>query len=135
MKPQELRLSNYVADTRYKTPMWIVSMGLDEDRGSYLYLDFDGNEGDVWENYIDEVTPVTIQDHEDLLDKFGFEYNENENKYRALIGGYHVTLIPKGKRYALAIEELEEQTGYYYDVVYIHELQNKIFDTIEISLQ
>jgi hypothetical protein len=134
MKPQELRLNNYVADKRYKTPMYIVSMGLDEDRSAYLYLEFDGNEGDVWENYLDEIMPLPIKDYEDLLERFGFEYNEAERKHRALLGGYNVTLIRKGNKYALAIEECEE-VGYFFDVAYIHELQNIIFDTIEISLQ
>ena len=129
MKPQELRIGNYVA-TDNGFPMFITALGED-----WVQLDFKENVADIWDENLDDVHPCKITEYREMLEDMGFEYNENENKYRALIGGYHVTLIPKGKRYALAIEELEEQTGYYYDVVYIHDLQNKIFDTIEITLQ
>ncbi len=135
MKPQELRLSNYVIDAIYKFPMWIASMGFDTKRGAYLYLDFEGNEGDVWEDYTDEVLPVPIKDYEELLEKFGFEYNEAERKWKALKGSAIITLIQKGEKYALAIEEEGEENGYYFDVKFIHDLQNKVFDTINIALQ
>lgn len=63
----DLRIGNWVHDsecTRY--PMYV--MGIGED---YVYLNFDGNEGDVWECKPDELQgiPVTIE----LLKKIGFK--------------------------------------------------------------
>ena len=41
----ELRIGNWVYDSKYtQYPMQVVCVGSD-----YVYLDFEGNEGDVWE--------------------------------------------------------------------------------------
>lgn len=131
MKPQELRLGNFIADKIYKTPMWIVSMGLDDKRDAYLYLEFDGNNGDVWENYIDEITPLLINDNDNLLERFGFVYDEPTGKWLALKKTETIYLKRNGNAYDVytrgynAMHEVVE---------YIHELQNVVFDKLGIVL-
>ena len=44
MKIEELKINNYVGDA-HGFPMYITALFADGN----VYLDFDGNEGDVWE--------------------------------------------------------------------------------------
>ena len=62
----DLRLGNWVYEsecTRY--PMYVHTIGED-----YVYLNFDGNEGDVFECKPEELQGIPLT--EDLLEKMGF---------------------------------------------------------------
>ena len=68
MTTSDLRLGNWVHEsecTRY--PMYVHTIGED-----YVYLNFDGNEGDVWECKPEELQGVPIT--EELLEKMGFSH-------------------------------------------------------------
>lgn len=65
----DLRLGNWVHDsecTRY--PMYVHTIGED-----YVYLNFDGNEGDVWECKTEELQGIPLT--EELLEKMDFFHN------------------------------------------------------------
>lgn len=65
----DLRVGNWVYDGEHtQFPMFIVGIGKD-----YVYLDFDGNEGDLWESTPDDVEGIPLT--EELLEKIGFTYN------------------------------------------------------------
>lgn len=53
MNIKDIRIGDLVQDKHTKFPMKVV--GLFED--GLVYLDFDGNEGDVWENDIEDLEP------------------------------------------------------------------------------
>ena len=64
---RDLRIGNWVYDGECtQFPMWVQAVGED-----YVYLNFEGNEGDVWESAPQELQgiPVTIE----LLKKIGFK--------------------------------------------------------------
>lgn len=62
----ELRLGNWVCDSKFSQfPMQVVNLGTD-----YVYLDFDGNEGDVWEPDIKEMCGISLT--KELILKCGF---------------------------------------------------------------
>lgn len=61
----DLRLGNWVYDgERTQFPMYVHAIGED-----YVYLNFDGNEGDVWECKPEELQGIPIT--EELLTKMG----------------------------------------------------------------
>lgn len=65
----DLRVGNWVYDGEYtQFPMFIVGIGED-----YVYLDFYGREGDIWESTPDDLQGIPIT--EDLLKRMGFTFS------------------------------------------------------------
>lgn len=124
---RDLRIGNWVHDsecTRY--PMYV--MGIGED---YVCLNFDGNEGDVWECKPDELQgiPVTIE----LLKKIGFKeekalvlfyrYWDKDYKYKLDIDeGY----TNSGRKWSVHIDNGDCNTIGCGEFTYLHELQNLV---------
>lgn len=70
MNTKDLMIGNWVYFTRKsKFPMQVVSIG-----DNYVYLDFEGNEGDVFEPTLEEVQPIEVT--EEILQNSGFEKYE-----------------------------------------------------------
>lgn len=65
MKIEELKINNYVGDA-HGFPMYITALFADGN----VYLDFDGNEGDVWEEDVKELKPIPLT--EELMMRLGF---------------------------------------------------------------
>lgn len=65
----DLRLRNWVYDgERTQFPMYVQTIGED-----YVYLNFDGNEGDVFESTPDDLQGIPIT--QELLERMGFTFN------------------------------------------------------------
>ena len=65
----DLCVGNWVYDgEKTQFPMFIRAIGED-----YVYLDFDGNEGDLWESTPEELQGIPLT--EELLTKLGFVFN------------------------------------------------------------
>lgn len=65
----DLRIGNWVYDGKHtQFPMFIVVLS-----DAYVYLDFYGREGDMWESSPDDVKGIPLT--EELLEKMGFSYN------------------------------------------------------------
>lgn len=65
LSSRDLQIGDYVL-TRNDFPMYISSLYLD----STVYLDFEDNKGDVWEEDLADIKPIFLT--EDLLMKLGF---------------------------------------------------------------
>lgn len=65
MNIQELKINNYVCGA-HDFPMYITALFAD----GTVYLDFDGNEGDVWEEDAKELKPIPLT--EELMIRLGF---------------------------------------------------------------
>lgn len=58
IQPNELRIGNWVCDNTFSQyPMQVVLIESD-----YVYLDFEGNEGDVWECNCKDIEPIPLTD-------------------------------------------------------------------------
>lgn len=65
---QDLCVGNWVYDGEHtQFPMFVQTIGED-----YVYLDFEGNEGDLWESTPEELQGIPIT--KEILIKNGFEY-------------------------------------------------------------
>lgn len=65
---QDLCVGNWVYDgERTRFPMYVQAIGED-----YVYLNFEGNEGDLWESTPEELQGIPIT--KEILIKNGFEY-------------------------------------------------------------
>ena len=125
----DLRLGNWLYESdKSKFPMQVEGIGKD-----WIYLNFDGNEGDCFENTDKEIYPIPL--NKQLLENIGFkfsgnhvyEYKDDENilfdepddwnnakDYPIQIvggsGGYILVYIPHGETIIRCL--------------YLHQLQN-----------
>lgn len=123
MKIKELMLNNWVmAGAKTQFPMQVVGVFND-----VVYLDFEGNEGDVWEEKENDILPIPLT--EELLIKNGFVLDNggyvNEYSHIDERGKFvHVDFLD-GKCIQVRASVLRQTTlieGYY--IEYLHQLQN-----------
>lgn len=124
----ELRIGNWVYDSKYtQYPMQVVLIGSD-----YVYLDFEGNEGDVWECDCKEIVPIPLT--EELIEKQGWE---KVGYYYTDKNGLEIYETNDG--WLLHIDDNKCQTTIGILVKSVHELQNAYFiatkKELEVSLR
>lgn len=132
MNCKDLMLGNWVYDgDRTKFPMYVVTIGYD-----YVYLNFDGNEGDVWESLDDDITPIPVT--EELLEKIGFEKNaelgdfytfwrywDKERRYK-LESRRGSDWCNSARKFALLVDDGSCSSIGAGEFTYVHELQNLV---------
>lgn len=76
MKINELQIGDWVYESEHtKFPMFVAGTFKDIVNNGVVYLDFNGNEGELWEVDIDDISPIPIT--EEFLLKNGFKRSEN----------------------------------------------------------
>lgn len=115
----ELRLGNWVYDSdRTKFPMYVETIGTD-----YVYLNFNGNEGDIWEATPEDLQGIPLT--KELMERMGFKRNEvglweKEEKRRQIL--VHL------EREFVFIEAFEKRLmdsrGWCHGIKHLHQLQN-----------
>ena len=114
----ELRIGNWVCDSKYtQYPMQVVCVGSD-----YVYLDFEGNEGDVWECDCKEIEPIPLT--EELIAKCMFSEYEFEDDI-FLHDEEDVCVQKSYKEYYPYNFENSDTIGN--PIRYLHQLQNLFF--------
>lgn len=106
MTANEIKLGNHFIVSGF--PMYVEAIFRDT-----VYLDFEGNEGDVWEENIKELVPIPLT--EEILLKAGFEFR---NGVFAKDGLRLMNIANKYFRANFPIKV---------DVQYLHQLQNLFF--------
>ena len=124
MKPLELRLDNYVAN-EHGFAMYIVDLARD-----MVYLEFQGNEGDIWECETKLLKPLPIEEYPNVLIELGFNYDKERDIHINLDEDKCIIYLKKSKdgMYDVFSGEVHGR------VQYIHELQNFVFDNLDIEL-
>lgn len=128
LKCKDLMIGDWVQDCT-KFPMQVEVVGED-----YLYANFEGNEGDVWE-FDDKIEPpVPIAISKEILEKNGFEWVESANGddfvFAMLWLKEEKTYIEwknSSKTLAIWLDYEADNDGVYSDIVfpvkYVHEMQ------------
>lgn len=112
----DLRIGNWLYEsecTRY--PMYVHTIGED-----YVYLNFDGNEGDVFECKPEELQGIPLTD--DLMEKLGFSYKDGLWRHQ-----WGIKVKPDAG--FVNIENKDKENWLYgtcncKDIWYLHQLQN-----------
>ena len=118
IKPQDLCIGNYVYDgDKTKFPMYVETIGED-----YVYLNFDGNEADLWETTPEELQGIPLTG--ELLKKIGFSLKDGLWRHR-----YGIKVKPEAG--FVFIENKDKEHWMYgtctcKDVWYLHQLQNLV---------
>lgn len=129
---RDLAIWNWVYDGECtQFPMWVQAIGED-----YVYLNFEGNEGDVWESTPDELQGIPLTD--ELLTKLGFSRITNirwgkteEDK------SVEVVFWPDGA-IQLQIRTLmyaNQDSCNHWHIRYLHELQNLFWQITKQQLK
>ena len=130
IKTKDLRLGNYVTDNSGFT-MYVV--GIYEDT---VLLNFEGNEGDVWEVNEEDIKPIKLT--QKRLSKCGFIANNNyefpafdefihkDNKWFG-IGDFN-------NKYFI-VNFLDQQLGCDHKLMYLHQLQNLFYELTQKELE
>ena len=114
----ELRLGNWVYDgERTQFPMYVQTIGED-----YVYLNFNGNEGDVWECKPEDLQGIPIT--AELLTKLGF--SELYGLWRRTMSNRRIAV--KIDSTFVSIEAFEDRLldsrCTCHGIEYLHQLQN-----------
>ena len=139
---RDLRIGNWVYDgERTQFPMWVQTIGED-----YVYLDFEGNEGDLWESTPEELQGIPLT--EELLEKMGFKESYAEGvKFHSLFfkinDKKHLHLSIRLDKQRADISEVTQKNfpnaevrlcSHIVDMKFLHELQNFAFLTTKQQL-
>ena len=127
---QDLCIGNWVYDgERTQFPMQVVGIGTD-----YVYLDFEGNEGDLWESKPEDLHGIPLTG--ELLTKLGFTYNDaglwkkKEKRREVSIN------IERGFLFIEAFEnKLKDSRGWWHGVEYLHQVQNCFRDIAKVEFK
>lgn len=127
IKRNELAYGNWVLDD-CDFPMYVTGVFDDE-----AYLDFDGNEGDVWEEKYEDIKPIALT--EELLLIFGFKKEQDnicgDYEYTIYIGEYPIRINKYSntinRDWNIHIDNNVHDTILSADIQYVHQLQNAIY--------
>lgn len=127
MKANEIRLNNIFSQKCF--PMYVEAIFRDT-----VYLNFKGNEGDVWEEDIKDLVPIPLT--EEILLKAGFEKESEDDKYGRVFlipnTKYIIRVVNYGNPqkvdfgYSLEISDNKDWCGIK-RIYFLHDLQNTIF--------
>ena len=131
METKELMIGNWVEYTKYSHfPMQVVSLGDD-----YVYLDFEGNQGDVFEPNLEDMQPIEVT--EDFLLKNCFEKENvhisngiDEVIFNLYVNSCHIIIDHHsnsvGRNWYCHIDNCDLDSIGSFDFQYVHEFQNGI---------
>lgn len=143
IKVQDLCIGNWVYDgERTQFPMQVHTIGED-----YVYLNFEGNEGDVWESTPEELQGIPLT--EELLTKLGFKdaFNGEKTLYSMVLkisDKRHVSISVCLDCGSISIADVTEAIfpgvnarfcSYTTNGKFLHELQNFVFMTTKQQLK
>lgn len=113
---RELAIGDFVYDgDRTKFPMFVVTVGED-----FVYLNFEGNEGDVWESIPEDLQGIPLTG--ELLEKIGFTLKDGLWRHK-----WGIKVKPEAG--FVFIENKDKEHWMYgtctcKDIWYLHQLQN-----------
>ena len=113
---RELAIGNWVYDDDYsKFPMFVVTVGED-----FVCLNFEGNEGDVWESIPEDLQGIPLTG--ELLEKCGFTLKDGLWRHK-----WGIKVKPEAG--FVFIENKDNEHWMYgtctcKDIWYLHQLQN-----------
>ena len=115
---RELALGNWVYDgDRTQFPMYVIGLDIND-----VYLNFESNEGDVWESSYEDLCGIPLTS--ELLEKIGFMFKDGLWRHR-----YGIKVKPEAG--FVFIENKDEEHRLYgtftcKDIWHLHQLQNLV---------
>lgn len=123
---QDIRVGDWVQEysditENFSMPMYVFTIFKD----GAVYLDFNGNEGDIWEANIEDIAPIKIET--DILKGFGFEYDQMVCDFKLQAGNNNVYIHRFQYDPNKWVIQFGNDVGYTPTCVNIHELQHEYY--------
>lgn len=140
---RDLCIGNWVYDgDRTQFPMYVIGLDIND-----VYLNFESNEGDVWESSYEDLQGIPLT--EELLEKMGFKESYAEGvKFHSLFfkvnDKKHLHLSIRLDKQRADISEVSQKNfpnaevrlrSHIVDMKFLHELQNFVFLTTKQQLK
>ena len=129
---RDLAIGNWVYDgERTQFPMWVQTIGED-----YVYLNFEGNEGDAFESTPEELQGIPLTD--ELLRKIGFNKVTNIRWGKADEDKITEIVFWPDDKIQVQIRTLiyaNQDSCNHWHIRYLHELQNLFWNTTKQQLK
>ena len=134
IKPQELRIGNYVTDEFYKDFKTIIEVDSITKKGINVFIEYDGNYPEMAESWIepkyafDKLFGIPLT--EEILLKFGFEKREHKSFFK---GKELIYFTFTSNKYGFLIwNTIQNQWWVLGKIsisqpIYVHQLQNLYF--------
>ena len=127
LRLQDLKIGDWVQEYseitgKFSIPMYVSAIFENGD----VYLDFNENEADVWEEEIENIVPIQID--EDILKGFGFEHDKNIGDFILLF--WEKQLYVHRFQYDLSmwVIQFDDDVRYTPTCRNIHELQHAYYE-------
>lgn len=126
---QDIRIGDWVQEyseitDKFSMPMYVSSIFED----GTVYLDFNGNEGDIWEANIEDIAPIKIGT--DILKGFGFEYDQEVCDFNLQVDSSDVYVHRFQYDPNKWVVQFGEDVRYTPTCANIHELQHAYYEYV-----
>lgn len=126
LKLQDIHIGDWVQEyseitDNFSMPMYVSAIFAD----GTVYLDFNGNKGDVWEANIENVAPIKID--KESLKGFGFEFDFDIRGLKLSIGDNHIYIRRFQYNFNKRVVQIGENVRFTPTCSYIHELQHAYY--------
>ena len=126
---QDIRIGDWVQEyseitDKFSMPMYVSSIFED----GTVYLDFNGNEGDIWEANIEDIAPIKIGT--DIFKGFGFEYDQEVCDFNLQVDSSDVYVHRFQYDPNKWVVQFGEDVRYTPTCVNIHELQHAYYEYV-----
>ena len=120
---QDVRVGDWVQEyseitDKLSIPMYVSAIFENGD----VYLDFNGNEADVWEEEIENIVPIQID--EDILKGFGFEHDKDIGDFFLRVGDRKLYVHRFQYDLSMWVIQFDDDVRYTPTCRNIHELQH-----------
>lgn len=129
----DISIGDYVMEyseitDNFSCPMYVS--GIFED--GTIYLNFQGNEADIWEANIEDIAPIKIGT--EILKGFGFEYDPNVCDFNLQVDNSDVYVHRFQYDTNKWVVQFGEDVRYTPTCINVHELQHIYYDYIRKPL-
>lgn len=120
---QDIHIGDWVQEYseitgKLSMPMYVSAIFAD----GTIYLDFNGNEGDVWESNIEDIAPIRIE--EDVMKGFGFREKAGVKEFIYDVGDLQIRFDTNPRLTKFFLRHSNGDTSPCFDSYYIHQLQD-----------
>ncbi len=105
----------------FSMPMYVSAIFAD----GTIYLDFNGNEGDIWETNIEDIAPIRID--EDVMEGFGFEIDFDVRDLKLKVCDNYIYIHRFQYDFNRWVVQIGENVRFTPVCSYIHELQHAYY--------
>ena len=126
---QDIRIGDWVQEyseitDKFSMPMYVSAIFED----GTIYLDFQGNEGDIWEANIEDIAPIKIET--DILKGFGFEYDQKVCDFNLSVDNSDIYVHRFPYDPNKWVVQFGEGVRYTPTCINIHELQHAYYEYV-----